>query len=397
MQKTILTILILFVSASAILAQWANPGSNPHTAQNPEIESVLPNLIFDIGLATGHGGLTFESSGNSESKFAYRPATNKFIMGPTALEADAILTIDLDANPITDTTDGYFILGEPGGLRMVMDKNDIQVKNTPGTTGLFLNRFGGNVNIGDDGLVWDVSNQGVAINKTDALNKLDVNGDMSLSDGTGALHFRESDVVRASLKFDGNDLILINNDTTPLPGNLELTTQGDIHFSAGSSFSAMVIEDSGKVGIGLSNPAFDLQVAGNVDILGELTAASDRNLKRNITKLQNASSLITALNPVSYFFKAEEFPEKKLATRKKMGLIAQEVEKVLPNLVSEAGTAKHINGEEINVKSVNYIELIPLLIKGMQEQQAEINRLSNELQQLKQKNSNTVAHHIASK
>jgi len=69
------------------------------------------------------------------------------------------------------------------------------------------------------------------------------------------------------------------------------------------------------------------------------------------------------------------FPELKLSEGQRWGLIAQEVESVLPDLVSDNGSATHIDGEEMNIKSVNYIDLIPMLIKAIQEQDEEIKNL----------------------
>jgi hypothetical protein len=60
------------------------------------------------------------------------------------------------------------------------------------------------------------------------------------------------------------------------------------------------------------------------------------------------------------------------------GLIAQEVEKVLPNIV---------NTDSEGYKSVNYNELIPLLLKNVQEQDKKIKELQKEIQQLKKENS----------
>ncbi len=193
------------------------------------------------------------------------------------------------------------------------------------------------------------------------------------------------------------DAFVANNGfvTTASPWN---TVASDINFT------------SGNVGIGTASPSFELQVSGNVDVTGELTAASDRQLKKNILSLDNANAKIAALNPVSYNYRFNEFPSMKLAQRKKMGLIAQEVQAIFPNLVSAAGTATRSNGEDIDILSVNYMELIPLLIKAVQEHEVAIknkdaqiellmaklektNTLENEVAQLKAsltKSSNTI-------
>ncbi len=158
-------------------------------------------------------------------------------------------------------------------------------------------------------------------------------------------------------------------------------TGGELHLGTENS-SDLVINASGHVGIGTTTPAFDLQVTGDVDITGELTAVSDVNLKKDIQGLQDGLDKINALNPVSYRFRTQEFPEMKLAEGQKLGLIAQEVEKVLPNLVVDAGTASNIHGDEIGIKSLNYMEMIPVLIKAVQELSKEVENLKSTVKAL---------------
>lgn len=142
--------------------------------------------------------------------------------------------------------------------------------------------------------------------------------------------------------------------------------------ASGAQANTLTVLDQGRVGINNFSPNFELQVNGSVDVTGELTAASDRQLKKNIVTIDNANAQIASLNPVSYFYRTDEFPSMNLAERKKMGLIAQDVLEIFPNLVSKAGTATKSNGEEIDILSVNYMEMIPLLIKAVQEHELEI-------------------------
>ena len=137
----------------------------------------------------------------------------------------------------------------------------------------------------------------------------------------------------------------------------------------------VTVDRTGNVGINDSTPSFDLDVNGDGNFTGELTAASDLKLKRDIIAIESATETINRLNPVTYEFRSDEFPELKLSEGQRWGLIAQEVESVLPDLVSDNGSATHIDGEEMNIKSVNYIDLIPMLIKAIQEQDEEIKNL----------------------
>jgi trimeric autotransporter adhesin len=106
---------------------------------------------------------------------------------------------------------------------------------------------------------------------------------------------------------------------------------------------------------------------------GEVTAysASDIRLKKNINNIEKPLDIINKLNPVTYNWneKAKELNSSK-TDDVDAGLIAQEVEEVLPNLVHEMG-----NG----YKSIDYIKVIPYLVGAIKEQQKQIDELNNKL------------------
>uniref|UniRef100_A0A6C0LK69 Peptidase S74 domain-containing protein n=1 Tax=viral metagenome TaxID=1070528 RepID=A0A6C0LK69_9ZZZZ len=101
----------------------------------------------------------------------------------------------------------------------------------------------------------------------------------------------------------------------------------------------------------------------NVLITGRLTVVgcidgvfcpSDKRLKENIREIDNVNLL--KLNPVKYNF---NYDEQKITH---YGLIAQEVEEYFPELVNET----YDKLKQTNIKSVNYIELVPMLLKEIQ-------------------------------
>jgi hypothetical protein len=125
--------------------------------------------------------------------------------------------------------------------------------------------------------------------------------------------------------------------------------------------------------------------------------ASDQNLKRDITEFGEALSVIDKLKPKYYSFRNDgKYAKLNLPKGKHYGLIAQELEAVLPDMVK---TTQHKlykdkpedKSEEIAIKAVNYTELIPILVKAVQEQQQlidtkqeQIDELKNEITDLKQ-------------
>lgn len=105
------------------------------------------------------------------------------------------------------------------------------------------------------------------------------------------------------------------------------------------------------------------------------TLTSDERLKTNI---QDATPKLDDLMKVkikNFEWKEEYHPNK--VGEKKIGVIAQEFEEVFPGLVGEH--TFELNDEEVTRKSVRYGALIPILIKGMQEQQEIIESLEARL------------------
>jgi hypothetical protein len=122
---------------------------------------------------------------------------------------------------------------------------------------------------------------------------------------------------------------------------------------------------------------FHMNVHGNLHIRGAYLKLSDIREKKNIKSLDRINSLdkVLKLNPVTFEWKDESIKGEKL------GLIAQEVEAVVPNAVEENDTSTPIAGQEPEPsrKSIDYESLIPLLISSIQNQQQQINQLRKQL------------------
>ncbi|MEO7306756.1 MAG: tail fiber domain-containing protein, partial [Ferruginibacter sp.] len=93
---------------------------------------------------------------------------------------------------------------------------------------------------------------------------------------------------------------------------------------------------------------------------------SDARYKKQISLLQNPLQKIMAINGVEYFMRTDEFPSKYFDTKLQVGLIAQDVEKVLPQAVQT---------DKDGYKSVDYAKVVPLLVEGMKELKKEIDEL----------------------
>jgi hypothetical protein len=136
----------------------------------------------------------------------------------------------------------------------------------------------------------------------------------------------------------------------------------------------MAISEDGYVGMGsIPTSSYRLNVSGTVGATGYVTT-SDRRLKTNISSLNSAMKTLNLLIPVSYDKKVSIADS--LYEKHEFGFVAQELQKVLPQLVTEGKDKDHL-------LSMDYISIIPLLTKAMQEQDAVIKDAQKENKQLK--------------
>lgn len=138
------------------------------------------------------------------------------------------------------------------------------------------------------------------------------------------------------------------------------------------SVQVMTLAGTGNVGIGVTNPSVKLEVAGDATISGKFNSngiqeSSDARFKKNVSKIENALENVMKLEGVTYNWKVNEFPDRNFTNRTEIGVIAQEIEKIYPELVST---------DAEGYKAVQYSHLVPVLIEAIKEQQAEINNLN---------------------
>jgi Chaperone of endosialidase len=140
-----------------------------------------------------------------------------------------------------------------------------------------------------------------------------------------------------------------------------------------SAIPRLTVDATGKVGIGTQTPTHPLQMASGAHCTsaGVWTNASDARLKKNISALPYGLAAIMQLKPIAYDMKADN--------TKQVGFIAQEVQKIIPELIS--GTEGDLSkGENLGM---SYGNLTAILTKAIQEQQAMIEELKKEIATLK--------------
>ncbi len=136
----------------------------------------------------------------------------------------------------------------------------------------------------------------------------------------------------------------------------------------------MTLMPNGTVGIGTGYTAgYKLYVVGSAYATG-IWQPSDLTFKENITPIDSALSKVQQIETIAFNWNADGQKEKGFPDGRHYGVIAQNIQEVLPEVVKEGP-----EGE----KAVAYTEIIPVLIEAIKEQQKEIDALKLELSAIK--------------
>jgi len=151
-------------------------------------------------------------------------------------------------------------------------------------------------------------------------------------------------------------------------GNVQATNKWSLYSSDATAPSYF----AGNVGIGTNTPSFKLDVIGQVASNG-VALTSDARFKKDLLPIESPLDKILNLNGLSYAWKTYEYKERNFPEGRHYGVIAQEIEKVLPEVVSTTPDGS---------KSVAYTEIIPVLIEAIKEQQKRIEVLEKKLTEI---------------
>jgi len=334
-------------------------GSGAAVAQ---IETGSDAFTEDVTMKTGDGALlTLQTSdttgGDGDVLGALQFQAPNESSGIDAITVAASIVAEADDTFAADSnkTDMVFKLGSSeaatekmrltheGDLNLITDNKSIQLGADSDTTlthvadtGILLNstrqlQFGDSgtyIHQSADGVLDLVSDTEIEINAT----TIDMNGNLDLS---GTLTCSTSITVGSAALTEAE------------LEKLDEITNGTV------SASKAVVVDSNKDITGFRN----ITNTGTITAGGDITAFSDERLKSDIETIDNALDKVMNMRGVSYTKQAE----------KGVGVIAQEIEKVLPEVVTD--------GE---YKSVAYGNIVGVLIEAIKEQQKQIDELKKD-------------------
>lgn len=318
------------------------------------------------------------------------------------LAAGNNITITQDDNTITiaaaggagggNTLDQAYDQGSAGaGRQIIADAGAVDIAGPDGLTvegkvGIGTTdpkeklEVDGNVKIGvdtqilgldvDQGSKITTGRAGMVIQIDSDSNQIDA-FDIQRGDSTSLLYVRSDGAVGIGTTNRRGDLHLSSDGDTKLRftnglGNdvtiVYNTDNNALEFRLGGTGTEtkVVINDGGNVGIGTANPANILTVVQGSDtdpIADAWTTYSSRRWKTNIQPMEGSLDKVKRLRGVSYDRKADGKPD--------IGLIAEEVGEVIPEVVSYEENGK-------DAKSVDYARLVAVLIEAMKVQQKEI-------------------------
>jgi hypothetical protein len=188
---------------------------------------------------------------------------------------------------------------------------------------------------------------------------VDIDGDMRLQAGpTAEVVFNDAGML-THFRVEGNgtgssNLIYAKADATD-------TSLGNVTYN-------------GCVGIGKVPSGFRLDVEGSGQFSGYVTCPSDKRLKINVEPISNALDKIDQVSGVTYNWDIENFPERNFTNDVQVGFIAQEMEKVLPQIV--------LIDPQSGFRSIAYDRVSALLWEAVKAQQIQIKALQEQMSNL---------------
>jgi hypothetical protein len=307
-------------------------------------QTYIPNVA---GITTFSSGLT--ASGATELE-------NLRVSGVTTVGANLVISASGNDTHITDS-DGS----------IVVNSSQFLVKDSSGSnTLLSLTEGGANDLYYNNSKKLETTNAGVTVTGGVVANSFTGDGSAItniISQGTGVL-VRDDGVnvgTAATINFGGNLYV-----TTISSGIVTVTSGGvDSGYFSGTDVG---IHTLSSVGIGTTNPTEPLHVFGNILSTSTISAqnfntTSDARLKENIVTVENALDIVTSIRGVTFDWIG--------GGESSVGVIAQEVEAVLPEIIANGGS-----------KQVNYNGLIGVLIEAVKELKTENEVLKAQVQDI---------------
>jgi hypothetical protein len=299
-----------------------------------------------VSLAVGAGtgiDVTSTTVAVDVSDFMTNGSNNRVVTatGTDAMNAEADMTFDGDQLTLADPTStdgGTIVVGRKSGQSNIVAGSGgggylIMQSDGSGTGRAALNWYTND----DVILAYGGGNVGVGTNTTLGA-EFHVSGDIS---GSNIYSY-------GKIGYDTTDYITFTNNTRM---DVYINNNNEFRFESDGDFHA------------------------DGDVIASSTTISDSRLKDNIIKLDGALNIIQSLRGVSYTWNAG-----KKKGKQDIGLIAQEVEKILPEVVKDKKMPlmDGVNSNE-TYKTIDYEKIIAVLVEAVKDQQMQIDELKKKI------------------
>ena len=360
-------------------------------AQNLVVPAIQKNYLVNNGTADTITVKTPSGSGigvpSGKTMWVYNNGTNVVdaVTAVSSLQSDGGVTVDnitIDGNQI-DLSSGDLLIDVAGDINLDADGGDISFEDA-GTEVGRINMDSSNLTIrsavsdkdviiqGNDGgsnitaLTLDMSAAGAAtFNDSVTATSVTANGGVTVDNIT--IDGTEIDLSSGDLTLDVAGDIILDADGGDVKINdggvaiAELTNSStDFVIKSVTSDKDMIFKGNDG-GSAITALTLDMSAAGAATFNNDVTAFSDERLKENIETIPDALSKVCQMRGVT--FNRTDFDGEK-----QMGVIAQEVEKIIPEVVKE-------DDSEDKIKSVAYGNMVGVLIEAIKDLKAEVDEL----------------------
>ncbi|ACO61680.1 predicted protein [Micromonas commoda] len=203
-------------------------------------------------------------------------------------------------------------------------------------------------------------------------NQIGINGDADIITLTS---LSGTSTVAFANKITTGDLATLNSATV----TTTLHSGGDLTVGTGPKLTVAAssgdVVTAGKIAVAGSHgdATKALYVTGSVYATGAVTSASDSRFKRDVRSIHDPLAIVRSLEPVTFTFKRDAFPTRDFPVETQAGFLAQDLERVLPHLVTE---------DDEGYKGVAYERLGVYAVAGVKALDESMERLDESMERL---------------
>jgi hypothetical protein len=312
--------------------------------------------VNNIAQASGQFNGSINFMVGSTSRLLVTSAGNIGI-GTTAPGSKLHVVVPASSNPISGTS---IDVQSFGTFANAVASHYFRVRDIgSGSPSAFFIRGDGNVGIGTEA-------------PTNKLHVLDSTSSLKFGNEGGPSVLRLENPAP-----DSSSVIILSNDATswhlrvdgptPGPGNF-LDAFSIYNDTAGKTALFVCCPDGPRVGIGMTDPTYTFEVRPGGGALADFwSTRSSARLKKNIEIIDSPLEKLLGLRGVAFDYRESD--------KHSIGFIAEEVERVLPEVVDRSPDNAEIVG-------LDYGKIVPVVVEAVKEQQAIIGRLQEHIERL---------------